>query len=258
MMTIEEILKNAIDGKLKAEDAPAVEALLARYPYFSLPAAALVRDCGRELQGDITKRLTQYVALASSDASAVYMLLDGENASHAGFYPDEEQKRVSTENAIDTFLSTYGSISPQEEELLNRLIFNPAPDYAQILAAEEQENLPDLSHPTGDSEQDRLNEFIIKQKQAAGQVPGGVTPDPIARQVAERHNPDVQQPEEAADNSLLSESLAKIFVKQKHYERAYEIISHLSLNYPEKSVYFADQLRFLRKLIINSRKGAKN
>ncbi|MCM1037565.1 MAG: hypothetical protein NC406_09620, partial [Bacteroides sp.] len=54
----------------------------------------------------------------------------------------------------------------------------------------------------------------------------------------------------AADDSLLSESLARIFIKQGRYERAYEIISNLSLNYPKKSIYFADQLRYLRKLML--------
>jgi len=55
----------------------------------------------------------------------------------------------------------------------------------------------------------------------------------------------------AAASSTLSESLAKIYIKQRRYAKAYEIISDLSLKFPEKSVYFADQLRFLQKLMIN-------
>ena len=33
-----------------------------------------------------------------------------------------------------------------------------------------------------------------------------------------------------------------------------EIIKNLNLKYPEKNVYFADQIRFLEKLIINTKK----
>ena len=51
---------------------------------------------------------------------------------------------------------------------------------------------------------------------------------------------------------MLSESLAKIYIKRRRYEKAYEIIHTLSLNFPEKSIYFADQLRFLKKLILNN------
>lgn len=49
--------------------------------------------------------------------------------------------------------------------------------------------------------------------------------------------------------SSLSESLAKIYIRQGRYRRAYEILSDLNLKNPEKSIYFADQLRFLRKVI---------
>jgi len=48
-----------------------------------------------------------------------------------------------------------------------------------------------------------------------------------------------------------TETLAKIYLKQKRYDRALEIFKSLSLKYPEKNVYFADQIRFLEKLIIN-------
>ncbi|MDE5979652.1 MAG: hypothetical protein K2G84_06445, partial [Muribaculaceae bacterium] len=49
-------------------------------------------------------------------------------------------------------------------------------------------------------------------------------------------------------------SLAKIYIKTRRYEQAYEILNDLSLRFPEKSSYFADQLRFLRKLILNERR----
>ncbi|MEG1187566.1 MAG: tetratricopeptide repeat protein, partial [Bacteroidales bacterium] len=38
---------------------------------------------------------------------------------------------------------------------------------------------------------------------------------------------------------------------QKKYSKALEIIKKLSLKYPEKNVYFADQIRFLEKIITN-------
>lgn len=46
-----------------------------------------------------------------------------------------------------------------------------------------------------------------------------------------------------------SEALARIYVKQKRYTRALEIIKSLSLKYPEKNRYFADQIRYLEQLI---------
>ena len=55
------------------------------------------------------------------------------------------------------------------------------------------------------------------------------------------------------DDSCFTETLAKIYIKQHRYEKALEIIKKLSLNYPKKNAYFADQIRFLEKLIINAK-----
>lgn len=59
--------------------------------------------------------------------------------------------------------------------------------------------------------------------------------------------------DDLTDDMFFTETLAKIYIKQKKYEKAYKIIKHLSLNYPKKNIYFADQLSFLEKLIIISK-----
>lgn len=49
--------------------------------------------------------------------------------------------------------------------------------------------------------------------------------------------------------SSLSVSLAAMMIKNGNYPKALEIINELNLANPEKSIIFADQIRFLRKLI---------
>jgi hypothetical protein len=53
------------------------------------------------------------------------------------------------------------------------------------------------------------------------------------------------------ENSFFSETLAKIYLKQRKYGKALEVIRKLYLLYPEKNLYFADQIRFLEKLVIH-------
>ena len=60
------------------------------------------------------------------------------------------------------------------------------------------------------------------------------------------------EPEEL-DDSYFTETLAKIYIKQHRYGKALEIIRKLNLKYPKKSIYFADQIRFLEKLVINEK-----
>jgi len=52
----------------------------------------------------------------------------------------------------------------------------------------------------------------------------------------------------------ISEANAKKLIKERKYSEAIEILRALNLNNPKKSVYFADQIRFLEKVIVNSKK----
>src|SRR5574344_1697618 len=46
-----------------------------------------------------------------------------------------------------------------------------------------------------------------------------------------------------------TQTLARIYLKQNKYDKEMEIIRSLYLNFPNKNIYFADQIRFLEKLI---------
>ena len=50
------------------------------------------------------------------------------------------------------------------------------------------------------------------------------------------------------NNEIISETLAKVYTRQEHYEKAISIYKKLSLKYPQKSIYFADQINLINKL----------
>lgn len=52
-------------------------------------------------------------------------------------------------------------------------------------------------------------------------------------------------------DQFYTETLAKIYIKQKKYEQAVKIFQKLVQKNPGKSVYFADQIRFFERLIEN-------
>ena len=54
--------------------------------------------------------------------------------------------------------------------------------------------------------------------------------------------------EDLYSNELMTETLAKVLVKQKKYKKAIGAYKILSLKYPEKNVFFADKIQEIRKL----------
>jgi hypothetical protein len=63
---------------------------------------------------------------------------------------------------------------------------------------------------------------------------------------------DADEPDsdtEPLDDTYFTETLARIYLKQRRYDKALEIIRSLYLNFPNKSIYFADQIRYLEKLV---------
>ena len=219
-----------------------------KYPYFTMPAILYLQR-NTNICNDERKNLLARIAIATSDRRSLYNQL-GENANiFANFYPEEAPApKLSTESTIDTFLDKFGSTSEKEIEVLTNLIFNPTPDYADILAAEEQKSMPQAGEAKTQND-DLINQFIAKSKEHQGHFPSTIIKE--SQKEEEEVQNDTIDKAEASDDSTFSESLAKIYIKQRKYSKALEIISSISLKYPEKSIYFADQIRFLRKLILN-------
>ena len=243
-MNLNEQLRQYLSNPEATVSKEWVDEMMKQYPYFNLPA--LLAQQRGEVDSDTLAR----IAIAYPDRKSLYCLL-GENADlFANVYPDEQKPSTpTTENTIDTFLNTFGSTSEKELEVLNNLIFNPVPDYADILAAEEQQSMPQQNEAKTKNEQ-LINDFIAKSKQHEGHFPTTIIKQDNDAEVEPMKNDNIDKAEEV-DASMFSESLAKIYIKQRKYSKALEIITNISLKFPEKSIYFADQIRFLKKLILN-------
>ncbi len=50
------------------------------------------------------------------------------------------------------------------------------------------------------------------------------------------------------ENELMTETLAKIYLKQKKYKKAIDAFKILTLKYPEKNAFFANQIKKIKKL----------
>ena len=216
-------------------------------PYSIMPALLYLKRNGVRGNEDVLARL----AIAHPDRRALALMLGEDSGLLTGFYPPETLPDTpDTLTTIDRFLDSYGKTNPGEVEAIDRAIFNPQPDYADVLAAQEMEE-GGMQLTRGDSQDEIINQFIAEQMQLgeqAAQVP--ITAPVGEAEKAEIAGENIDEPTES-DDSMLSESLAKMYIAQHKYSQALEIIERLNLKYPEKSIYFADQIRFLAKLVLN-------
>ncbi len=225
--------------------AEEVRALDNAFPFLSLPAAMrLSRAPG--LTPEERQELISRVAVGAPGRDTLFRLMDPDGDLIAGFMPEDEPAAptaTDTDSAIDTFLSTYGAMSPSEEALLEKMIFNPVPpDYVALLAS-EGEDLP------AEESLDEAAAAIAPQPEPdAG---AAMTAEAAGRPRAERRESVAAAPPDPS--SSLSESLAQVYIRRGRFDKAYDIIHALSLNNPKKSVYFADQLRYLQKLMLIQR-----
>ena len=60
-------------------------------------------------------------------------------------------------------------------------------------------------------------------------------------------NYDLEVVYEDNHNDLMTEALAKLYLSQKNYKKAIQSYKILSLKFPEKSSYFADQIKKIKK-----------
>lgn len=160
-----------------------------------------------------------------------------------------------TNTLLNAFFETQsqspdGFINLDQDMAVNSLASNDYFSYIQNIESfnleqnSEQKKEPQLKH------HEIIDSFIEKSEKEGVHIVLDQLQEPVMPNILDA---DPSQDEELDEDLFFTETLARIYVKQKKYEKAYKIIKHLSLNKPQKNIYFADQLHFLEKLIINSK-----
>lgn len=262
-MDVSEVIRRLLEDPGAMPEGELLESLRADYPYLTLPAALALKRGASAMDRHDRQELMAQVSLNAAGKDTLFRLIDPDG----NLFAEMEQKMkkseaaphdkpATTESAIDLFLETYGRSNPQQESIIERMIFDPAPDYALELARGD-----DDAEPAEADEQDKmLDAFLSRDRsreETAAPAPANV-PAPESAPIHEttpapESTPATRSRHRGDGGGSLSESLAQIYIRQRKFEKAYDIILGLSLNNPEKSIYFADQLRFLRKLMLNSK-----
>jgi len=240
--------------RLDRETLYELRSMLALYPYFQTARLLMLQNLYL-LHDPMFDEELRRAAIYITDRKMLFQMIE---AGHYQLSPqkksqNQEEKKEErgdrTISLIDNFLE---SIPKEEEdkntsEKKNKRKPTPADaavDYvAYLLESENEEEQQDTPQLIGHS---LIDSFINNDK---GKLVLNENPT-LKPEIEEPSESDEKEPEEG----YFTETLARIYIKQGRYSKALEIIQRLSLQYPKKNAYFADQIRFLEKLIINNNK----
>lgn len=176
-----------------------------------------------------------------TEAEAIAKKSEAQQKPEAHATPSGGDRTISL---IDSFIESIPAEEQTEEKSIGR---KPTPadatvDYIGYL----EENLQQSEATPELKGQSLIDRFINNE---GGRIQLKDSPE-YTPDLTESRSEASEEPSEG----LLTETLAQIYIKQGRYSRALEIIRQLNLNYPKKNIYFADQIRFLEKLIENENK----
>ena len=249
--------------------------LVARYPYFQslrllyLKNLYLLHDdnFGAEL-----RKAVLYVA----DRRALFFLIEGDRYTlqpHKEFMTSAQKMANEpgvdrTLFLIDAFLASMPEERPQTMEL------DVTMDYTAYLLQDEDVTAETCENQVEEETlklrgQELIDSFLNRTPTENILTPSALDEVQSSQETALKSgnenqptDPETEEEDEEsaeiisandADDHYFTETLAQIYIKQHRYEKALEIIKKLNLNYPKKNAYFADQIRFLEKLIINAK-----
>ena len=231
-----------------------LRSLIAQYPYYQTARLLMLKNL--YILHDPTfdeelRRAAIYITdrkvIFNLVESAHYQLKTTEKTAGEKRQTKGAEQRPSTNELIDKFLETI----PVEEEKDKSKKRKPtaadaAIDYvAYLLETEEKEDVK--SEETESSPTlDLIDTFISNNEQGRIELKENIEYVPEIADEGDKNG------ENEDEEGYFTETLARIYIKQGRYSQALEIIKRLNLAYPKKNAYFADQIRFLEKLIINN------
>ena len=239
-----EVLNDVTLGKL--------EETLDEYPYFQTLLLLYQKNLQR-VQHPLYSTTLAKTALFCVDRKKLFYLINREN--YAVFIKDDEEEKSAqcdrTQALIDSFFNTMGEeMKSGDVVFTNSGIDMISSDYLLYLESIGQKNSETTEESSGKNllkHHDIIDQFIEKADSNASLSLSDNELSINNEQNAYISDNDID------DDKFLTETLAKIYIRQKKYEQALTIIKRLSLNFPKKNAYFADQIHFLEYLIINEK-----
>ncbi len=244
-----------------------LEHLVKEFPFFQTARLLLLKNYHNQGSIKYDKELKR-TAIWTTDRRKLFFLLD-----HRVLLPVDEEfiikepakqitKSISDDADIIDF-SVLTSITPSiydteiqkqkdDQKELDILIRGGSVGIGTFFDVDDKVDLDDFKNTFKQKKGETLNEDnkpVSKQDQLIDKF---IIDNPKMKAKSikpEEPTEDISKASNEQSVDLMSDTLIKIYIKQEHYEKAIAAYEKLSLKYPKKNVYFADQIKKLEELI---------
>ena len=222
-----------------------------KYPYFQTAKLLLLKNMmiSSHVNDDSFISKLNSFAIECVDRDRIFYYLHDKR--FARFFPDTKMPALSQDDRTELLLHSFlDSLEEDKDERLNIQTDSiVSTDYlAYLEQIESEENNPEHIDETKPMKHQQLVDSFLEKSQSDTPLFSTDKKENVIHQDSTQEVDNLLD-----DDSFLTETLAQVYIKQKNYEQALTIIKRLSLNFPKKSIYFADQIRFLEYLIINDK-----
>ena len=229
-----------------------LRSILALHPYFQTVRLLMLQNLYLLHDPSFDEELRR-AAVYVTDRKAIFQMIEAAHYQlRQQVAANSEQQTANTQSnrTIDLIENFLDSIPQEESDKKPQRKPTPADasvDYVAYLLSSESTETSTTNAPEMKG-QELIDSFLEKEQ---GRI--------LLNELPQEPDKDINSmnAEEDVEEEYFTETLARIYIKQGHYQKALGIISRLSERYPKKNAYFADQMRFLEKLIINSKNNSK-
>ncbi|WP_179020808.1 hypothetical protein [Winogradskyella forsetii] len=123
--------------------------------------------------------------------------------------------------------------------------------FKPIVREEAKTEIESKSEPETPETSDQESSLPLKNKLAI--IDKFISDNPKIKPVSSNApKPKLVNNDDGISDSLMTETLARIYLEQKNYDKAIQSYKILSLKYPEKSSFFAHQIKLVKELKANN------
>ncbi|CAM1370596.1 conserved hypothetical protein [Tenacibaculum sediminilitoris] len=220
-----------------------ITAIIQEYPYFQSARALRLKILKNQESYKYNNEL-KITASHTSDRTVLFDFITSETFKEV---PKKEEKTSLKEKILPKIKTTKISIIEENLAIGKPLSFteNETFSFNQWLQLSSKKTIARTSN--NKTPKELVKETPVKSKHEAI-IDRFIETTPKISRPDKTNISDIKISENQQNNQLATETLAKVYLEQKKYDSAIQAYKILSLKYPEKSGFFADQIKRIQIL----------